>query len=71
MHKTILRIILGAFTLWIGFPNKIIHIPLLALFFPLMLAQTGRSANDAFIAFKHGLYMGILGRFFYTIFFYF
>lgn len=51
----------GAAGLWLGFPNALLQIPLLALFYPLALFELARRAPSARRAFRNGLGCGILG----------
>ena len=53
--------VLGAAGLWLGFPNPVIQIPILALLYPLALLELGRGAPAAGRAFRNGLGCGILG----------
>lgn len=53
--------VLGAAGLWLGFPNPLFQVPVLALFYPLALLELGRRAFSWRRAFRNGLGCGILG----------
>lgn len=46
--------VLAAISLWLGFPNDIIDLPLLAILWPAGLAMSGAMAPSAISAFKRG-----------------
>ncbi len=54
---------LGLVALWLGFPNTYLHIPFLALGYPLALTLLGRSAVHALDALRMGWICGLLGAF--------
>ncbi len=54
---------LGLVALWLGFPNTSIHIPFLALGYPLALTLLGRNAMHAVDALRMGWICGLLGSF--------
>jgi apolipoprotein N-acyltransferase len=51
----------GAAFLWLGFPNDLLHLPLLAPAYPAALACLGARARCAATAFRHGWLTGIVG----------
>ena len=53
--------VLGAAGLWLGFPNPLVQVPVLALLYPLALLELGRRAFSWRRAFRNGLGCGILG----------
>lgn len=53
--------ILGAAGLWLGFPNPLLQVPVMALLYPLALLELGRAAPSWRRAFRNGLGCGILG----------
>lgn len=53
--------VLGATGLWLGFPNPLLQVPVLALLYPLALLDLGQRAFSLRRAFRNGLGCGILG----------
>ena len=53
--------VLGAVGLWLGFPNPLFQVPVLALLYPLALLELGRRTFSWHRAFRNGLGCGILG----------
>ncbi len=54
---------MGAVALWLGFPNTVLHIPILVLAYPLALVLLGQHAHTAQEAFRKGWITGMLGGF--------
>ncbi len=52
--------LLGALGLFLGFPNPVQQVPLLALLYPLALAELARTSHSWKRAFRNGLFCGIL-----------
>ncbi len=59
--RNALCILLGAAGLWLGFPNPVAHLPLLALAYPLALLLLGLGATGRWSAFRLGWLTGIAG----------
>lgn len=51
----------GAAGLFLGFPNPLLHLPLLSLLYPAALYLLGRDAPDRRSAFRHGWLTGLAG----------
>jgi apolipoprotein N-acyltransferase len=59
--RNALCILLGAAGLWLGFPNPVAQLPLLALAYPLALLLLGLGAPGRWPAFRMGWLTGIAG----------
>ncbi|MBQ7618239.1 MAG: apolipoprotein N-acyltransferase [Desulfovibrio sp.] len=59
--KTITLLALGALGLWLGFPNDLISLPILVLFWPLALFLLGTSATSLRSAYLLGFASNALG----------
>ncbi len=53
---------LGIFGRLLGYPNDIIHIPLLALLYPMSLYYLGAHLHTGGMAFRYGWLLGIIGN---------
>lgn len=52
---------IGALGCWLGFPNPLLHLPLLSLIFPAVLAVAAVQAASARRAFRFGFCSGLVG----------
>jgi len=53
--------LLGAVGLFLGFPNPLVHLPILALLYPATLALLGESASKPITALRRGWLTGLAG----------
>lgn len=53
--------LMGALGLWLGFPNPLVHMPLLVLLYPVALMLLGIYASGARIALRQGWLTGLVG----------
>lgn len=51
----------GALGLWLGFPNPVLHLPLLVLLYPVALMMLGIHAPRPRVALRYGWLTGIVG----------